>query len=434
MIAGPRLPAWLQTAWWFFGRFSFARGCSRRYGRCFRIRLLGFGEVVVVTDPVVIRRLLSDRNGALEGGRANAFGGLIRELAGEDTILLKDGLDHARLRAALEPALGSVARDVEENARGAARRSIARWPKARPFALMPYLERISFEVFAVKVLGVSGKGREHAVDVLEEWAAAWNDPQVVLPFLRARWGRSSRWRRFVAARDAVQRLIKTEIESDYKADARGSSVAEELKAAESLSDAEIQNQLLTLFISGHGPTVNGMAWALELLLRHPAVLERLRSDLAAGDEMYLDAVVSETLRMRPVGQWMARRVVQPVEIYDDHVDPGALLVPNAFLAHHDEALHPDAERYVPERFLSGDSAKQACLPFGHGARKCPGAGLAMAQIRGVLREVVASVDLGPGRTRPEQLVPDGVSLVPKHGVVAIALDRDQVTGESAIAG
>ncbi len=387
------------------------------------MRLLGFGEVVVLADPAAMRRVLGREGDTLSGGAANSFGGLIQELAGEGSLLLQDGVDHARLRAAVAPALDCRGLQIEARARAAARRSIAGWPRGVPFALIPQLEQISHEVFAVAVLGVPEERREGAVAVLGEWSDAWNTPQVVLPVLRARWGRRRVWRRFVEARRALRRLIAEELTLGRAGAGREGSVAERLRSEESLADAEIEDQLLTLLVAGHHPTANALAWALELLIRHPAALARLRAELAAGSDAYLDAVVMETLRMRPVGQWMARRAMQPLEVCGGVVRAGALLVPNAFLAHHDEGLHPQAECYRPERFADGNVASEAWIPFGEGVRRCPGSGYATALLRGVLREVVSVLDVSPGRARPERIVPDGISLVPKHGVVAVATDR-----------
>jgi cytochrome P450 family 135 len=418
VIPGPRLPASAQTAWWFLGRFSFARACARRYGPCFRVRLLGFGSVVVVADPAQMRRALAEDGGALAAGRANAYGGLLAELCGADSILLRDGAEHSRLRAALAPALEGISPKAEEGARAAAVRAIARWPRGRRFELAPPLSRISLEVLASVLLGLPPARRDEGVAVLGEWAASWNDPQVLLPWLRSRRGRLGRWRRFAAARAGVRELIRSRLASSEN----GESVAARLRGDSTLSEEEIVDQLLSLLAVGHHPSANALAWSLELLLRHAGARERLRRTLAEGRDDYLEAVIEETLRLRPVGQWMARRAVAPTEICQGPVEEGELVVPNSFLAHHDPSVHPRPERFRPERFLEGGAAAEGWLPFGHGPRRCPGEALALAQMRGVLREVASGVDLFPGRRSAERMVPDGVSLVPKHGVVAIARD------------
>src|SRR6185436_9714785 len=81
---------------------------------------------------------------------------------------------------------------------------------------------------------------------------------------------------------------------------------------------EIRDQLVTLLAAGHETTAGALAWALERLARHPEVLARVR----AGDDAYLDAVVKEVLRVRPVLSIVARKTLQPFEVGGWTLPPG----------------------------------------------------------------------------------------------------------------
>ena len=81
-----------------------------------------------------------------------------------------------------------------------------------------------------------------------------------------------------------------------------------------MTDAELRDELMTLLVAGHETTATALAWAFERLVRHPAALARLREEADAGDDTYLDAVVKETLRSRPVVIDVARTLAAPARV------------------------------------------------------------------------------------------------------------------------
>ena len=98
---------------------------------------------------------------------------------------------------------------------------------------------------------------------------------------------------------------------------------------EAMTDKELRDELVTLLVAGHETTATGLAWAFELLLRNPRVLERLRASLAEGDDAYLDAVVKETLRLRPVVPGVGRVVRgEPFALGGYTIPPGIEINPS----------------------------------------------------------------------------------------------------------
>jgi cytochrome P450 family 135 len=128
-----------------------------------------------------------------------------------------------------------------------------------------------------------------------------------------------------------------------------------------MTDQELRDELVTVIAAGHETTATALAWALERLLRTPRVLARLRESLAAGDETYLDAVVEETLRTRPVFTGVARKVTEPVEIGPYTVPAGTPVMVAIVAIHHREDLYPEPFEFRPERFLEGQGEGYAWI-------------------------------------------------------------------------
>ena len=116
--------------------------------------------------------------------------------------------------------------------------------------------------------------------------------------------------------------------------------------------------------------------------------ERLRED---GDA-YLDAVVKEVLRVRPVLSATPRQAAVPYTVGGWTVPAGVHVTPCPYLAHRRPELWPDPTAFRPERFLDGAPEPFAWLPFGGGTRRCAGAAFATMELKAVLGTVAATVD------------------------------------------
>jgi cytochrome P450 len=172
-----------------------------------------------------------------------------------------------------------------------------------------------------------------------------------------------------------------------------------------------------MLAAGHETTSTALAFAFELLLRNPSALARLREELGAGqDDAYLDAVVKETLRLRPVIDGAERTLASPRTVAGWELPSGVKVYPGILLVHLREDLYPEAERFRPERFLDEGVESYSWLPFGGGIRRCIGAAFAQAEMAEVLRVAVSSVELLPTRAKPDPIVLRGITLAPKHGV------------------
>jgi cytochrome P450 len=184
-----------------------------------------------------------------------------------------------------------------------------------------------------------------------------------------------------------------------------------------MTDRELRDELFTMLGAGHETTATGLAFAFELLLRNPRVLTRLREELAREEnDSYLDAVVKEVLRLRPVIDAAERTLTKPREVAGRMLPAGVKVYPGIALVHLREDLYERPHEFRPERFLEDGVESYAWLPFGGGIRRCIGAALAHAEMAEVLRAVVPHVELRPLRHQPDPVVLRGITLAPKHGV------------------
>jgi cytochrome P450 len=183
-----------------------------------------------------------------------------------------------------------------------------------------------------------------------------------------------------------------------------------------MTDTELRDELFTMLSAGHETTATGLAFAFELLLRNPGVLARLREELERDDDRYLDAVVKESLRLRPVIDAAERTLTAPHMVADWSLPAGVKVYPAIALVHQREDLYPRAHEFRPERFLDPGTESYSWIPFGGGIRRCIGAALAQAEMAEVLRIAVKRARLRPLRDQPDPVVLRGITLAPKHGV------------------
>jgi cytochrome P450 len=190
-----------------------------------------------------------------------------------------------------------------------------------------------------------------------------------------------------------------------------------------MSDRELRDELMTLLVAGHETTATALAWALEAVTHHPATLSRLRDEIDAGDDAYLDAVVKETLRLRPVIALVLRRLVEPMEIGGRVLPAGVNVAPSIYLLHRRADVYDEPRAFRPERFLDTSPGTYTWIPFGGGVRRFLGASFAQLEMKVVLREVVSRLDLRAARPQQESRVRRAIVFAPARGGEVVAAPR-----------
>jgi cytochrome P450 len=169
-------------------------------------------------------------------------------------------------------------------------------------------------------------------------------------------------------------------------------------AAPGMSDEQIRDEAMTIFLAGHETTANTMAWTWHLLGSHRDAEAALHQELdrvlggrpPSVDDVpkleYARAVIAESMRLFPPAWTMGRRVIEPHTIGGYEIEPNALVLLSQWVAHRDPRWWPEPETFAPERWRAGSRfpdpgsrPKYAYFPFGGGNRVCIGESFAWTE-------------------------------------------------------
>jgi cytochrome P450 len=399
---------------WILRPLPFATRQRDRYGDAFTVHIEP-GRWVMLADPEDVRAVFSAGPRRTNAGEANE---ILRPTLGSRSVLLLDGEEHLRQRKLMLPAFhGERMLRYREIMRAATERAIAAWPRDQPFALRPHTQAITLEVIMRAVFGLHGEqamGRLRTpLQRLVEWTA---DPValVTLASLGSEHTVVRRLRRrYLAPIDRELYALIAQRRAAGDAHERDDVLSMLLLARDedgaAMTDVELRDELITLLLAGHETTATSLAWAVERLVHRPGGLGRL-----AGDPEYLDAVVKETLRLRPVIALVLRKLLEPLVVAGRELPAGTLVAPCILLVHRRPDVYPQPEAFRPERFLGAAPGTYSWIPFGGGVRRCLGAAFAQMEMQVVLQTIAESVSLeaagGAERVRRR-----GITLAPSRG-------------------
>jgi len=434
---GPRTPRPLQTARWIARPAAFMDEAARRYGDMFTLRITHEGTWVFVSHPDAVKQVFTGDPRLLHAGEANIV--LLPVLGGNSVLLLDDDAHMAQRKLMLPPFHGKRMRGYEHTMADVAARQIESWPVAEPVPSWPAMQAITLEVILRTVFGVTEAGRLERLGSALRDSLNWaSQPRTMaqLALLGAR--RISERGTLRKALDPTDALIYEEIRARRDAPdlAERDDVLSLLLQARHedgspMSDEELRDELMTLLLAGHETSATALAWALDALTHHPAALERLRDEIDAGGDAYLDAVVKETLRLRPVIALVLRRLVEPMEIGGRMLPAGVNVAPCIYLLHRRPDVYDDPRAFRPERFLEQPPATYTWIPFGGGVRRCLGASFAQFEIKVVLRELVARLDIRAARAEPERRIRRAIVFAPHRGGEVVVTRRAAATEKLA---
>jgi cytochrome P450 len=416
------MPGALQAWHWTRSPLPFLERCRRRFGDAFTLRISHAGTWVVLCDPADVKRVFTADPARMGVREANA---VLGPLLGRRSVMLLEEPEHmARRKLILPPFHGRRMEGYGAMIDEVARREVERWPLGEPFELWPRMQAITLDVIMRVVFG----DRERLArlrELLQQLTAWLNNPRrlAVLAVLGPRWIAANPGFRRVRGQVATAVLDEVRRRRATPSDDVASLLAQaRYDDGSPLTDEDLGDELITLL--SDGPTSTSLAWAFERLLRHPAKLARLREEVLAGeDDVYLDAVVKETMRLCPPVPVVVRRLLEPMEAGGHLLPAGTTVAPCVYLMHRREDVYPDPSAFRPERFLDEAVGTYTWIPFGGGVRRCLAASFAVHEMKQVMRTVLTEVELEPGGSRSERVARSSIAFVPDRRSLAVVTSR-----------
>jgi cytochrome P450 len=386
-----------------------------RYGDAFCLRIANEGTWVMLSDPDAVKQVFTGDPRLLHAGEANA---ILRPLLGSSSVLLLDEREHmAQRKLLLPPFHGERMKAYGDLMTEVAEREVSSWPAGELVHARPRMQRLTLEIVMRAIFGVREADRlerlRAALTAVLDWAM--NPSRMAMVSLVGP-DRLHRIPSFRGVTEPVDALIAEEIERrrgaadlDERADILSMLLGARHEDDSPMTAVELRDELMTLLVAGHETTATALSWALERLSRNRAAWDRLRS----GDEEYLDAVIKETLRLRPVLPIVLRKLTEPMEIGGWELPAGVSAAPCIYLMHRRPDVYPEPDVFRPERFLERPAGTYTWIPFGGGVRRCLGASFALFEMATVLRVIARhAARLEPDGPRPEPIARRMITLVP----------------------
>lgn len=197
-----------------------------------------------------------------------------------------------------------------------------------------------------------------------------------------------------------------------------------------MSDQQLRDELMTMFLAGHETTSNAMTWAWVLLSQHPDSLHKLHHEIDTvlagraptladlGQMPYGEKVIKETMRLYPPAWMIIRTPIEDMTLGGYQMDKGSGVFISPYVMHRNPKFFPEPERFDPERFSAENEAalpRNAYMPFGDGPHICIGNTFAMMEARLILATVAQqfTLDLLPNQDLQAEAV---VTLRPKNAI------------------
>ncbi|MBD2002638.1 MULTISPECIES: cytochrome P450 [Cyanophyceae] len=439
---GPNTPRSLRLIKFIFQPIKYLDDNAKAYGDTFTIRGSKNTPIVYFSQPQALQTIFTADDRQLDAGRGNSG---LEFLMGENSLLLLDGDRHQRQRQMLTPPFhGERMRAYGQIISEIAQQVMNQWTVGKPFNIRVSMQEIALRVILRVVFGLDEGSRLEKLrslvgSTLDLMTSPFNSSAFFFEFLKQDLGGWSPWGRMQRQIKQIDELIYAQIaerraeSNPNREDILSLMMSARDEAGQPMTDVELRDELMTLLVAGHETTASALTWALYWVDQLPQVRDKLLQELDVDTTAdpsiiaklpYLTAVCSETLRIYPIAPNTFIRVVRsPIEITGYKLEPGTVVVPSIYLAHHREETFPEPKQFKPERFLERQFSPYEYLPFGGGNRRCIGMAFAMYEMKLVLATILSRFQVSLVDKRPVIPVRRGLTLAAPGGMKMVATSR-----------
>lgn len=431
-LPGPDMSALRQVLAYWKDPAAFVERCRDQYGNRFQLSIrIPPRPLYVLSDPEDIKQMFLAPADVLHTGTGSAT---IEKFTGQSGLAWLDEDAHKKRRKLLMPSFhGKALQRVDDGIQRMAREEVAAWPRERTMPLHPLIHRFTLHVIREVIFGRAVPRQwNELIEVLIGMMKFNNGmasammihkmPPVAVRALRLI--RPLGLDEFLTLRERADALIAEAVADRRASGDLGDDMLSVLlgithEDGTPLSQTELRDEMMTIFLAGTETTAAAIAWSFEYLSREPEALARLVAEIDAGeDDAYLTATVHEVLRLRPsIPQIIPRTVVKPIEIGGVRFEPGMVLWASAYLMNRNPQLYPEPDVFRPERFLGTKPGVYTWIPFGGGRIRCLGDKIALLEMKSVLREVLTHCELDRLDPTPEGTKSRSVSTLPSRGAL-----------------
>ncbi len=411
------------------------------YGDVTHLRLPRFDAYLLNHPDLVHEVLVTGNRDFMKGPTMQAA----KLLLGE-SILTSEGEYHRRQRRLIQPIfhherIAAYGTSMVEHAL----RATSGWTDGQTLDAHAEMARLTLSIVGATLFGTE-VGSDEALAVtsaLTDTLSMFD--RVYSPFFQLlAWLPLPSTRRFERIKATLDSIVLAMIAERRAAGAGGDDLVSLLLVAEEdgagMSDEQVRNEVLTLFLAGHETTANALTWTWWLLSRNPKAEARLHAELAdvlAGRPpkvedvsrlVYTESVLSESIRLCPPAWAIGRRALADHAAGGYVIPKEAVVVVSPYLLHHDPRWYAEPESFRPERWTPEEKATRprgAFIPFGGGQRMCVGEPFAWQEAILLIATIAQRwrLRLVPGH--PVEFQP-AVTLRPKHGMAMTIERRDGV--------